>query len=346
MNSVTKVGAYVAGLAVVFGGAAGIGKAVGPIGSTLETASHETASHETASHETASHETGSHKTGGHETGGHETGGHDQSGGHAAEPAHLPGGLQVSEDGYTLVPRRTTLTPGKRTNFTFTVNGPDGRPVTGFTPLHGKRLHLIVARRDLSGFQHLHPTLTAGGVWSVPVTLPKPGVYRFFTDVQPEGAQRQLTLGTDITAPGVLRPTPLPEPEQVAKVDGYEVRLNGGLAPGKTTELALMVSKDGEPVTDLQPYLEAYGHLVALRQGDLAYLHVHPEGEPGDGKTKAGPGITFSVEAPSPGAYRLYLDFKHDGEVRTAEFTVHAGNAEVPDHRPESGPDHDDRPHTH
>ena len=84
--------------------------------------------------------------------------------------------------------------------------------------------------------------------------------------------------------------------------------------------------------------------MALRQGDLAYLHVHPEGEPGDGKTKPGPGITFFAEAPSPGAYRLYLDFKHDGEVRTAEFTVYAGGAGAPAQEP--GPDHDDRPHTH
>lgn len=40
-------------------------------------------------------------------------------------------------------------------------------------------------------------------------------------------------------------------------------------------LTLSVAKGTHPVTDLQPYLGAYGHLVALRQGDLAYLHVHP-----------------------------------------------------------------------
>ncbi|TDC84259.1 hypothetical protein [Actinomadura sp. 7K507] len=317
MNSATKVGAYVVGLAVVFGGAAGVGKIAGPADASAEKASHE--------------------GGGH---GGETGGH---GGTAAKP---PGGLQVSEGGYTLVPRRTTLTPGKRTDFRFTINGPDGKPVTGFQPLHGKRLHLIVARRDLSGFQHLHPTEAGGGVWTVPITLPKAGVYRFFTDIQPDGVKEQLTLGTDITAPGDLRPTPLPEPEQVAKVDGYEVKLSGGLAPGKSSELTLSVSKDGKPVTDLQPYLEAYGHLVVLRQGDLAYLHVHPEGEPGDGKTEPGPGISFFAEAPSTGAYRLYLDFKHGGKVRTAEFTVHAGDAGVPVQEPEGEPGHDDQPHTH
>ncbi|RFS86870.1 hypothetical protein D0T12_00910 [Actinomadura spongiicola] len=177
---------------------------------------------------------------------------------------------------------------------------------------------------------------------MPITLPKAGVYRFFTDVQPDGAKRQLTLGTDVFAEGDLRTAPLPKPERVAKVDGYEVTLTGGLTPGKSTELTLSVSKDGKPVTDLEPYLEAYGHLVALRQGDLAYLHVHPDGEPGDGKTPAGPGITFFAEAPSTGAYRLYLDFKHGGKVRTAEFTVHAGDARVP---VRTG-GHDDRPHTH
>ncbi|NKZ04921.1 hypothetical protein [Actinomadura latina] len=314
MNSATKVGAYALGLAVVFGGTAGIGKAVGPVGGTAEMASHEG-----------------------DTGGGHGGGH---GGEAAP--HAPGGLQVSEDGYTLTPRRTTLTPGEKTDFRFTINGPDGKPVTGFKPLHGKRLHLIVAQRDLSGFQHLHPTEVGSGVWTVPIELPEPGVYRFFTDIQPDGATRQLTLGTDIFAPGDLRRTPLPKPEQVAKVDGYEVRLTGGLTPGKSTELTLTVSKDGKPVTDLQPYLEAYGHLVALRQGDLAYLHVHPDGEPGDGETKPGPGITFFAEAPSAGAYRLYLDFKHGGKVRTAEFTVHAGDAGVPAEEP----GHDDQPHTH
>ncbi|GAA4238904.1 hypothetical protein GCM10022254_56800 [Actinomadura meridiana] len=310
MNSATKVGAYAVGLAVVFGGAAGLGKVVGPVGASAETASH----------------------------GH---GGAAGGGDGGAAGHAPGGLQISEDGYTLVPRGTTLAAGERTDFRFTINGPDGKPVTGYTPLHGKRLHLIVARRDLSGFQHLHPSEAGGGVWTVPITLAKPGVYRFFTDVQPDGAKRQLTLGTDVFVPGDLRPAPLPEPARVAKVDGYEVTLSGGLTPGKSTELTLSVSKDGRPVTDLEPYLEAYGHLVALRQGDLAYLHVHPDGEPGDGETEPGPGITFFAEAPSPGAYRLYLDFKHDGKVRTAEFTVHAGSVQA---APTGG--HDDQPHTH
>lgn len=94
-------------------------------------------------------------------------------------------------------------------------------------------------------------------------------------------------------------------------------MDGDLKAGAASELTLSVSKDGKPVTDLEPYLGAYGHLVALRSGDLAYLHVHPH----DGRP--GPEVSFTATAPSTGTYRLFLDFKHDGEVRTAAFTVHA-----------------------
>jgi hypothetical protein len=84
-------------------------------------------------------------------------------------------------------------------------------------------------------------------------------------------------------------------------------------------------KDRHPVTDLEPYLAAYGHLVALREGDLAYLHVHSEGAPGDGRTPAGPEIVFTAQVPSPGSYRLFLDFRHGGRVHTAAFTVATGD---------------------
>ena len=91
-------------------------------------------------------------------------------------------------------------------------------------------------------------------------------------------------------------------------------------------LTLSVSRDGKPVDDLQPYLGAYGHLVAVRASDLAYLHVHPMGEPGDGTTASGPDIAFHTTFPSAGAYRLFLDFQHRDVVRTAAFTVNVSEA--------------------
>ena len=69
----------------------------------------------------------------------------------------------------------------------------------------------------------------------------------------------------------------------AHVDGYDVTLGGSVTAGEETVLTATVSRDGEPVTDLQPYLGAYGHLVSLRDGDLGYLHVHPDDDTGPGR---------------------------------------------------------------
>ncbi|MFD9421469.1 MULTISPECIES: hypothetical protein [unclassified Streptomyces] len=245
-------------------------------------------------------------------------GHDMTS-HSGHGGARPGGLSVSESGYTLDLDSTILSTGAQT-VTFRVIGPDGQPVTEFTPEHEKELHFIAVRRDTTGFQHVHPVMDEKGTWSIDVAL-KPGDWRFFADVHPVGHDATMTLGIDASVAGQYEPQPLSEDTRTAHVAEYTVTLDGELAPGEASDLTLTVSRNGQPVTDLQPYLGAYGHLVALRVGDLGYLHVHPEGEPGDGATAPGPEITFMAAAPSGGTYRLYLDFQHNDVVRTAEFTV-------------------------
>jgi len=247
---------------------------------------------------------------------------------------LPGGLASSKDGYTLAVADTTPEPGR---FSFTITGPDGRPVTAYDVEHEKKLHLIVVRRDTAGFRHVHPDLAPDGTWSVPLTLPAAGSYRAFADFAPTGG-KPMTLGADFSVAGDYQPATYAT-SRVANVDGYTVELAGDLTAGKTSPLTLTVRRDGVPVTDLQPYLGAYGHLVALRGGDLAYLHVHPEGEPGDGKTAAGPQVKFAAEVPSAGTYRLFLDFRHGGVVRTAEFTLSTAGTPAPEPAPAAGHGH-------
>ncbi|WP_137723530.1 hypothetical protein [Prescottella subtropica] len=243
---------------------------------------------------------------------------------------VPAGLQVTQDGYTLGEITAPTRTREAGTLAFTITGPDGHPVREYDDLHEKQLHLIVVRSDTSEFRHVHPTLGPDGTWTIDWTWPTAGSYRVFTDIRPTGAADQLTLTRIVDVAGDLTPEPLPAPSRTASVDGYTVTLGGDLS---TTggPLTLNVSRDGVPVTDLDPYLGAYGHLVALRAGDLAYLHVHPEGEPGDSVTAPGPDVTFHAQAPSPGTYRLFLDFRHDGVVRTAEFTVPVGTAEVGTH---------------
>ena len=312
MNTPTKVAGFALGLLAVFAAAAGVGVLAGPVRDVPAAE---------AAHDTATHDTATHDTEGHDTAGHDTAGHDAS--TSAAQTELPGGLTVSQDGYTLDLLQRQLPASSSAPLAFRIVGPDGQPVTEYSREHGKDLHLIVVRRDLTGYQHVHPQRAADGTWTVPVKLARGGAYRVFADFTPAAGTAGLTLGADLSVAGGYDPRPLPASSRTAQVDGYTVTLDGTPVAGQESELTLSVSRNGRPVTDLQPYLEAYGHLVALRDRDLAYLHVHPAGTPDDGRTAAGPGITFYATIPSNGAYRLFLDFRHDDRVRTAEFTVAA-----------------------
>jgi hypothetical protein len=300
MSTPVRVAGFVAALVAVFGLALGLGAAVGPDSEPAVAAGHGS-------------DAGHGDEPGHADDADEVSADEK---YAAEP---PGGLMVSQDGYTLALERATLPAGDDVPLRFAITGPDGAPVTSYEVEHEKQLHLIVVRRDFSGFQHVHPTLGEDGVWSVPLDLTS-GPWRVFADFTATGAE-PMTLGADVAVRGRYAPSYGPREVRTAEVDGYTVTLEGELTGWTESRLTLTVEKDGRPVTDLQPYLGAYGHLVALRDGDLAYLHVHPDGEPGDGSTRPGPEVVFHAEVPSDGDYRLFLDFQHRGVVRTAAFTV-------------------------
>ena len=337
MRPVATLGLYAGALALVFGAAVGVGNAVGPVG---------TAGTGAAAHSSPT-------VAGDAHGGEPDGAASGSTAPTSASDLAPGGLAVAEDGYALRLDSPTQVPGVPGQFTFAVTGPDGEPLTDYVREHDKDLHFIVVRRDLTGYQHLHPTRDARGTWTVPLTLAEPGPYKVFADFTPQGRDKPLALAADLTAPGAYTPRPLPAPARTATVDGYNVALDGALVAETSSKLTLTVTRNGQAVTDLEPYLGAYGHLVALRDGDLAYLHVHPDGDVDDPATEPGPGITFSADVPSAATYRLFLDFQHDGAVRTAELTAAAtrpgqppavpGPAATPTATP---PAHSDDPHGH
>jgi hypothetical protein len=235
----------------------------------------------------------------------------EAGAHEAGPA--PAGLALAETGLRLEVDSRRLMPGRPERFRFRIVDDSERTVRDFDVAHDRRMHLIAVRRDLTGFQHIHPQMGPDGTWSTPLELTEPGSYRLFADFKSGGAS--YTLGADVHVSGRFEPRDLPHPsDRAATGDGYEVRLaaNDG-------ELRFAVYAGGRRVDDIEPYLGARGHLVALREGDLAFLHVHPESEATEGGD-----IRFRVEYPSKGRYRLFLQFKHDGRVHTAAFTQESG----------------------
>jgi hypothetical protein len=259
-------------------------------------------------------------------GGDDSAGH--GGGHAATSEEDPDavrGLGASASGMTIELDRDELTRGERSELRFRVVGSGGAAVRDFEVEHEKRMHLIVVRRDMRGFQHLHPTLRPDGTWSTPLTLRDPGEYRVFADFKRNG--QNVTLASDVRVEGAAPADPLPRPAAGARSSGgYDVSIAGGASrAGEESELEFAVTRGGRPVA-VDPYLGARGHLVALREGDLAYLHVHPlEGEghaaeePGHSSGDAAP-IAFATEFPTAGRYRLFLQFQVDGKVETAAFT--------------------------
>jgi len=312
MSTPIKLAGFLAVIAAVFGLALLTGRVIGPVDD-----------------EVTSHD-GSH-AGGSTAAGHEDD-HGKSSTEVAAQTQIPGGLMVSQNGYTLALTDAGARPGQARPVSFTITGPDGSPATTYDVEHEKPLHLIAIRRDFTGFQHVHPTLQKEtGLWSVDLDL-TPGTWRVFTDFKATGADT-LTLGTDLAVDGDYQPAAPATENRTATVDDYEVAREGDLTAGADAKLTLTVSKDGEPVTNLQPYLGAYGHLVVLRGGDLAYLHVHPDGTPGDGTTDPGPRVVFYAAVPTAGTYHLYLDFQHNGVVRTAAFTVTASASNDADSAP-------------
>lgn len=292
MNTSMKLGGFALAVAAVFGGAFAVGKATGswmPLPEGVEHNVHGATSSAPASPSTV------------------TGAEDTPVSGDSEPATAmadfrPTGLTATENGYSFLPEATSLTAGRNVGVTFRIMGPDGQPVTKYDTTHDKDLHLIAVRRDMAGFQHVHPTLEASGVWRTHLDL-SPGPWRLFADFNPAGAE-DLTLGTDVSVAGDYRPQPLPSPAKATTVDDYTVTLTGDLSASSSSKVTLSVSRRGTPVTDLQPY-----------------LHLHPDGAPGDGVTTPGPDVTFYATTPSAGKYRMFLDFRHNGVVRTAEFTA-------------------------
>jgi hypothetical protein len=220
---------------------------------------------------------------------------EEAGAHEAEPA----GLAVEQDGYRLVAESEALDAGRAEPYVFRILGPDGKVVRDFDVEHERRLHLIVVSRSPEPhFLHLHPTQRADGAWAARVRLPVSGSYRVFADFTTRGDRR--TLGVDVLGRGgASAATPT--------FTRYDVQLDRA---GERLEFRVL--KEGEPVK-IEPYLGAGGHLVVIREGDLAYIHAHAEEDE----------LAFEVPFPSAGRYRLFLQFKVDGRVETAYFEVEA-----------------------
>ena len=164
--------------------------------------------------------------------------------------------------------------------------------------HERRMHLIVVRRDGRGFQHLHPRLV-DGEWRMRMTIPQAGAYRVFADFKRDG--EPYTLAADLTVDGAADYRALPQRSRVARTDGYRVELD------RADELRFDDHARRPRDHPSPTSAPAATWSRCARAISRSCTCIRPE-------------TSFEAELERGTRYRLYLQFQHDGEVHTAEFT--------------------------
>jgi hypothetical protein len=230
----------------------------------------------------------------------------------------------------------------------------GAPFTRFDLHHERAMHLIVVKRDLSTFAHLHPVLGADGRFRLHVNAPgedadnrdapgvvsRPGTYLLFAEVAPSGQSARLSRFT-VRAEGeerdaALSPDLVAASGEVEKAVGDRYRVSLRMARGEhhpgmpmLTFTVTVRERDAQggysEVRDFEPWLGMTGHAVLVgaagdRVADRVFRHLHA----GHGDHAAGGPLSFMAMAqdvPSAGLYRLWCQFKHRGQVQTVPFTL-------------------------
>ncbi len=222
---------------------------------------------------------------------------------AATP--VPTGLLDHSALLSASPSPAPLRAGVPTTWTLCLRDQStGDTLRQFDVVHEKLLHLLIAARDLSWFNHIHPALQPDGTWRVEFALPRPGTYRLYADYTRAGGRHEV-ISLDVTtsepqasamSPAVLTPdvldaqgfisravlaTPEGHPEATGG-EAYTVKLMpmpAYIAAKQPVMLhAMVLDAQGQPVRDLEPYLGAMGHAVLLSEDGTRFLHTHPMGD--------------------------------------------------------------------
>ena len=219
-------------------------------------------------------------------------------------------------------------PNEPFELVFAIKDHTGSVLKDYTISHEKLMHLIAVRKDLQGFQHLHPEFDSRtGRFSTAVTFASDGTYALFPDfvtTDPGGKPLPVTLYKEFTVGNISNYAPQPigdSSEDKKTVDGYDIKFSVSPRQPLSNQTVLMtfsIGKDGMPVMDLEKYLGALGHAVVLSEGKLDFIHSHPLDENFENPTGE---VRFNVVFPTQGNYKVFMQFQHEGKVRTAEFIV-------------------------
>ncbi|MFN0242285.1 MAG: hypothetical protein ACKVWV_05275 [Planctomycetota bacterium] len=217
--------------------------------------------------------------------------------------------------------QTELRAGTESKLVFHVETPDGKTVPDLEVVHEKLVHLLMVSSDLSWFAHEHPELQPDGRFTLPFAFPYGGHFTLFNDFTPKSSGMQVVPVELEVAGDVPDPIPLALTARTIVVDGYTVTLDlpKPMRSIQTLSLAVTIAREGKPVTDLEPFLGAMGHLIVIRDDRKQFVHSHPLDGPKGAPGSSGPKVVFSAQFAAPGRYKAWAQFQHKGRVLTTPF---------------------------
>jgi hypothetical protein len=228
-----------------------------------------------------------------------------------EPVEYPVDLHVTP----AAPR-----PGETARMEFVVRNPWNRlPVTKFQPVHEKLFHLFVVSQDLQFFAHEHPDFRKDGRFGADLVFPGTGLYRMLADFYPDGGTPQLAVKSLIVPGKTQNAATLVRDYSAKEAANLRVELVTD-PPQPIAGTKTMLFFRAMPAEGLEPYLGAWGHMLAASDDLIDLIHEYPflaeEGPQIQFKQ-----IQFNLIFPRARTYRLWVQFQRQGVVNTAHFDV-------------------------
>ena len=217
------------------------------------------------------------------------------------------------------------------------------------PDHGKLMHLFVVREDgLNAFAHLHPVARTPAAMDFDVALPQlpPGRYRVYGDIVHESGYTHTLVNTvDLTTAPATRMT---DPDDswftsdavtsasFAFGDGTNllwVKPATPIVAGEESVLALSLRDATGAILNVEPYMGMAAHVIVSSYDHGVFAHLHPSGsismaalqkfsDAANHAAHAGlldGRVEVPYAFPTAGRYRMWVQFKRAGEIKTAAF---------------------------
>jgi hypothetical protein len=233
------------------------------------------------------------------------------------------------------------------------------------PDHGHLMHLfLIGAPGLDRLWHLHPERIAGGAFAEDLPSMPAGRYQIFADVVDKNGfpwtlvgnvelaqiDGKALAGDDSMWSGAAFAAQGADTRAAQLADGG--RMIWRRAPGPMKANVPMNFKfsvedeDGQPVTDMEPYMGMAGHAEFVSTDLSVFAHVHPAGSVSmaalelartgaagaSGELQAGISmampmasaplsseVSFPYGFPHPGDYRIFVQIKRAGRVQTGVF---------------------------